>query len=259
MSTQQQTDAAPVREIDRRRRIALALMAGGGVLAVAGSVMRPLEFGYAWLMAYLVCLGLPLGALFLVMMHHLFDAAWSVPIRRACEHLACLSAPTLFVLWLPIGVLAPRLYPWMRPELQGQSDPALVVQAPRFGIGGFYVASLACFAVWHLVSGRLRAWSLRQDATGAAECTYALRRWSAAGLFPYAATLTLAAILWMKALSGQWVSTIYGVYSFCGSVWFALANVYVITLWLERTGLLRYRLRQHQYSLLGALFFAFTV
>ena len=34
-----------------------------------------------------------LGALFLVMVHHLTDAGWSVGIRRFCEHLASLLFP----------------------------------------------------------------------------------------------------------------------------------------------------------------------
>ena len=29
-----------------------------------------------------------MGALFLVLAHHLFDAGWSVPIRRFCEHIS---------------------------------------------------------------------------------------------------------------------------------------------------------------------------
>jgi hypothetical protein len=78
---------------------------------------RVRQFGYAWLLAFMTCLSLALGALFLVLVHHLFDAGWSVPIRRVCEHLACLSAPVMAVLWIPIGLLAFKLYPWMaRPQ-----------------------------------------------------------------------------------------------------------------------------------------------
>ena len=50
-----------------------------------------------------------LGALFLVMIHHLTDAGWSVGIRRFCEHLASLLFPwlaILFLLFAAIGVSA---------------------------------------------------------------------------------------------------------------------------------------------------------
>ena len=46
-------------------------------------------------------LSLVLGSAFLVMMHHLFDASWSVGIRRFCEHLACLAFPWMAILFPP--------------------------------------------------------------------------------------------------------------------------------------------------------------
>ncbi len=53
-------------------------------------------------------LSLCLGGLGLVMVHHLFDASWSVPIRRFCEHMAWLLFPWMAVLFIPIAVLAPQ-------------------------------------------------------------------------------------------------------------------------------------------------------
>ena len=58
-------------------------------------------------------LSLVLGALFLVMVHHLFDAGWSVAIRRFCEHLACLLFP-----WMAI-VLHPHRACWRRRSTRG--------------------------------------------------------------------------------------------------------------------------------------------
>ena len=47
-------------------------------------------------------LSIALGALFMVMVHHLTDAGWSVGIRRFCEHLASLLFPWLAILFLPV-------------------------------------------------------------------------------------------------------------------------------------------------------------
>ena len=57
-------------------------MAVGGVLALVGLAVSHKQFLYAWLLAFMFYLSLMLGATFLVMMHHLFDASWSVGIRR---------------------------------------------------------------------------------------------------------------------------------------------------------------------------------
>jgi hypothetical protein len=72
-------------------------------------------------------------------------------------------------------------------------------------------------------------------------------------------TLALAAIMWMKALQHQWFSTMYAVIYFAGSVWLALATVYVITLVLDRQRILNDVLHEHQFYFLGSLLFAFTV
>ena len=40
------------------------------------------EFGFSWLLAFMFYLSLALGALFLVILHHLTDAGWSVGIRH---------------------------------------------------------------------------------------------------------------------------------------------------------------------------------
>ena len=56
---------------------------------------------------------------------------------------------------------------------------------------GFYVASALFFGIWWLLSSRLRYWSLKQDETGEARCTYRMRFHSGWGILAFAATLTL--------------------------------------------------------------------
>jgi len=75
----------------------------------------------------------------------------------------------------------------------------------------------------------------------------------------FAITLTLAAIMWVKALHHQWFSTMYGVYYFAGAVWTTIATVYVITIALQRTGPLREVVHEETYYFLGSLQLAFTV
>lgn len=231
-------------------------MAVGGLGAVIGAVTNHLQFGYSWLLAYMFFLSLCAGGLFLVLVHHLFDASWSVPIRRLCEHLACL-APVMAVLFIPIAVLAPKMYRWMSSD--PHLDHALHSKLPLFTKPMFYIVAVFCFVVWTVLSHRLRGLSLEQDKTGAAECTEKMRLWSYVGIFLFAITLTLAVIMWMKALSHEWFSTMYGVYYFAGSVWLTLATVYLMTAVLKRAGPLKEVMQEKQFYFIGTLFFAFTV
>ena len=250
--------AAPPLDLSKWRNVPTMLMGVGLLLTVIGFFVSHKAFAYAWLLAFMFFLSLCLGALFLVIAHHLFDAGWSVPIRRFSEHLASLLFPWMLLLFIPIALLAKTLYPWMD-VADPQADPALAAKQPLFTAPMFYVVAAALFAIWWLLSNRLRYWSLVQDTTGAALPTYRMRFYSCIGIFLFALTLTMASIMWMKGLQYQWFSTMYGVYYFAGSVWMTLATAYVITMVLDRLGVISEALHEHQYYFLGSLLFAFTV
>ena len=244
-------------DLSKWRNVPMILMVAGGGVSLIGVFVNPRQFAFSWLLSFMFFLSFGLGALFLVLAHHLFDAGWSVPIRRFCEHIASLLFPCMAFLFLPIVFLAPKLYGWMHED--PKYDPSLKAKLPLFTTPGFYLVAVFCFLVWWVLTHRLRYWSLKQDETGAALPTYRMRFISGLGVFFYAITLTLAAIVWMQALQFQWFSTMYGVYYFAGSVWVMLATAYVITMILDRRGVLTEVLHEHQYYFIGSLLFAFTV
>jgi hypothetical protein len=241
--------------IARWTKISAALMVLGGAGAAAGLATNPRQLGYSYLLAFMFFLSLSLGGLFLVMLHHLFDASWSVSVRRVAEHLAFLAV-ALAVLFIPLALLAPRVYPWLDPLAAGQE---LKSKAAWLNAPFFHARAAVYFAVWIVLAWRLRHWSLKQDETGAAECTYRMRKLSAAGIFLFAVTLTLAAIDWMKSLQPHWFSTMYGVYYFAGSVWVTVAVVYLLAAWLKKAGPLQELVQPRRLHDLGVLLFAFTV
>ena len=244
-------------DLSRWRNVPAILMAAGGVLSVIGFFVDHKQFAYSWLLSFMFFLSLSLGAMFLVLAHHLFDAGWSVPIRRVCENIALLFTPWLAALFVPIALLAPQIYNWWNET--PAYHPSLKAKLPIFTHAGFYLVAVFCFLVWGWLSRRLRYWSLQQDKTGAALPTYKMRMHASYGVALFAFSLTFGAIMWMQALQIQWFSTMYGVYYFAGSAWLTLATVYVITMILDRKGVITDILHEHQYYFLGSLMFAFTV
>src|SRR5581483_7769480 len=121
-STSSSSFGAPL-DLAKYRMIPTWLMGVGGVGVALGILISfankdgvaagLVQFGFSWLQAYMFFLSLCLGGLGMVILHHLFDASWSVPTRRICEQLACLLFPAMFVLFLPIAALAPWLYGWV--------------------------------------------------------------------------------------------------------------------------------------------------
>ena len=122
---------------------------GHGHSANAVEVTFLSQFLYSYLTAYMFCLSIVVGALFLVILHHLFDASWSTPIRRVNEQIACLF-PVMGVLALPIILLAPNIYPWM--SIDPAHDHALDVKKILFNRTSFTVL-LVVVCTYALVYG----------------------------------------------------------------------------------------------------------
>ncbi len=248
----------PPLDLSKWRKAPAALMVAGVVLSVLSAAVRPAEFGFSWLLAFMFFLSLALGALFLVLAHHLSDAGWSVATRRVCEHIASLLFPWLALLFLPVAIFGRYIYSWMK-DADSPANNLVSAKWPVFTLPGFYVTSAVFFGIWWLLSSRLRYWSLRQDENGDARCTHRMRFHSGWGIVIFALTLTFSGVLWMQAVQYQWYSAIYGVYQFASCVWSALAAVYLITVLLQRQRILDRVLHDNQFYFLGLLFFAFTV
>jgi len=71
-----------------------------------------------------------------------------------------------------------------------------------------------------------------QDETGAAHCTHGCGAWPRSA-FLVCHHADAGGDRLDKSLQHQWFSTMYGVYYFAGSVWFTLATVYLLAVWLQ--------------------------
>src|SRR5580704_3671396 len=146
----QSSSVAPL-DLAKWRNAPVILMVIGGLGAAFGFFRfhdDHQHFAFSWLAAFMFYLSLCLGGLFLVIVHHLFDASWSVPTRRVGEHLACLAGWPMLALCLPIALLCKRLYPWMN-ELDLPSH-SLKAKHPLFTMPGFYIVAAVCFGFWWL-------------------------------------------------------------------------------------------------------------
>jgi hypothetical protein len=245
-------------DFSRWRSLPTLLMILGGIGSVIGFFTNKTQFGYSWLQSFSFFLTICVGSWFLVLVHHLFDASWSVPIRRINEQLS-INLPWMAVLFIPIFFLRQNIYPWLAMLAGGKTDHALHSKEPLFTDKGFIIVSVVCFALWWFFTYGLRNASLNQDKDGDPRWTFKMRRYACFGIVTFALSVTMAVIMWIKSLQHQWFSTMYGVYFFAGSVWTTLATVYVLTMIFQRQGYLRSVIFEKQYYFIGSLFFAFTV
>lgn len=248
-------------------------LAKAGTFLVAGVVLAAItaagvfmgdsgRVAVSWLIAMAFWTGISLGALLLVMIHHIFDAGWSTVIRRTLEHwlsvfpvLAVLFAPLVIVsLFVDHGVI----WKWMDHDLVG-GDILWTKKSGFLNPTAFTIGYVLFFAIWILLSSQLRKHSFAQDDDGSPAHTIANRCWSAAGLPLTALTLTFAAFYWLMSLEYHWFSTMYGVWYFAGSMRAALAFFTIVCLYLVSRGVLQGIFRTAHLLTLGNVMLAFTV
>ena len=239
-----------------------AMIFFGGALTVAGLIASIIrnggkEFGFSWLLAFMFYYSIALGALFIVIVHHLTDAGWSVGIRRFSEHLASLLFPWLAILFLPVLIFAKKIYSWM--SLSSATNNLVAAKLPVFTCSGFIITTAIFFGIWWLLTSQLSRWSLKQDQTGSVECTRKLRFYAGWGIVAFSLVLSYSAVLWMQATSYQWFSAMYGVYFFSDCAWIGLATVYVIAVILLRQGILKPVLQKNYFYFIGVLLLGFTL
>jgi hypothetical protein len=256
------TENAAVRaRLNRWQWLAFLVGLGGGLLCAFGYALSPSQFFRSYLMAYLFWLGVTLGCLAILMLHHLVGGAWGTLIRRVLEAGTRLL-PLMVVLAIPLVFGVHDLYVWARPGAAEGSETAtfrhVYLQLPFFGWrAGFY------FVSWLALVYFLNRWSRQQERTQDAAVVRSRRRrlalLSGGGLVLYGLTATFAAVDWMMSLEPHWFSTIYGFLVVAGQFVAAMAFAIVITAWLADVEPFASVVSPGHFNDLGNLLLAFTM
>jgi hypothetical protein len=249
------TYTPPVADIERLRSRALV----AGVVGLAGCslgfVMESGHFFRAWLVAYLLFLGIALGSMAMVMIQHLSGGAWGV-FRRIFEA-SSRTLPLMLVLFVPIVLGIGTLYPWSH-EDQVTTDPILRNKAVYLNTPFFLVRAAIYFAGWLGIAALLNRWSRQQDE-GDVSVNSRIQRLSGGGLVFYALAMTFAGVDWIMSLNPHWFSTIFGFLMLGGQGLAALAFTIIIAAFLFRRAPMSGLLEPKHFHDLGKLTFAFVM
>jgi len=216
-------------ELERLRRRSLLVGIVAFALLIIGAAASPADFFHAYLTAYLFWIGIALGCLALLMLHHLVAGNWGFVIQRLLES-ASRTLPLMAVLFVPLLFGLKELYLWARPEAVAVQE-ILQHRQPYLNVPFFAARLVVYFAIWILLASLLSRWSSEQDQTGAANLTRRLQRLSAPGLVLYALTVSFASFDWVMTLGRQWHSTLFGAVFMVGQ---GLAALCFVTLMLAR-------------------------
>ena len=229
---QQQTEALrPFLGQYQRRAFAIGLL---GLLAtVAGFFIDQEQFFRSYLLGFIYWIGLPLGCMVILMIHHVAGGTWGFAIRRLLEA-GTRTLPLMAILALPILAGIHQLYEWSHPEAIA-ADEILQHKSAYLNEPFFIARTVAYFIVWGIFAYLLNRWSSTQDQT--ADDTSPTRRLqllSGPGILVYALTVTFASIDWIMSLEPHWYSTIYGVIYMVGQALQTWAFIALVAVLLAR-------------------------
>jgi len=249
---------------------ALFVGLGGIIVTALGLLFTDAQvIAMSWLVAVSFWTAIAIGMLLLVLIHHIFDASWSVIFRRQFEHglssfkwLALLFVPLLLVSWFGPSDL---VWSWMNPEHVNHgghtvgNDVLFLKKSSFLNLNMFTGMTALFFGIWIWLSARLRKASFTQDVDGDVAWTTMNRCTAAFGIPLMAITLSAAAIYWIKSLEYHWYSTMYGVWFFTNCVRGALGVGVIMAVWLYNRGDLKGILNKNHMHSIGMLMLAFTV
>ena len=249
------TYSPPAADIDRVRSKALIAGVIGLVGCGIGLLVDRDHFFRAWLVAYMLFLGIALGSLALMMIQHLSGGVWGV-FRRIFEA-SSRTLPLLAVLFVPVVLGISTLYPWSHPD-HVAADEVLRHKSAYLNTTFFVVRAVIYFAGWWGIATLLNKWSRLQDSGDVAVNTR-IQRLSGAGLVFYALAVTFAGIDWIMSLNPHWYSTIFGFLMIGGQGLAALAFTVIVSTFLFKREPMSGLLKPHHFHDLGKLMFAFVM
>ncbi len=239
-----------------------ALSVGGIALlvSISGAVRSPELFYPAYLMSFLLILGLTLGSLGLVMLQHLTSGHWGIIIRRPLES-AARTLPLLAAFFLPIALVGMKyLYgAWLDPR-KVKEERLSKFQQGYLTYSGYLTRAVIYFVIWLALMAIFHRWSKQQDVN---QTDRALRRHlkmlAGPGIILYVFVMSFAAIDWVMSLSPHWASTIYGFLLVAGQLISSMSLMIAVVVLLARTEPFANVLQKRHLHDLGKLLLAFVM
>ncbi len=200
--------------LHRLQRVGLITAAVAGVACAIGYLTVRQRFYQAYLTAYVYFLALGLGCLALSLVHGMTGGGWGRTIRRVIEA-GYETLPLMAILFVPIWLGAPQIYPWADPK-EVASHPVLARKAAYLNVTSFHVRAIVYFALWALITWMLNRSSPNDERSLDSPRSRRLQRDSGLGFVIYGVTCTLAAVDWVMSLEPEWYSTMYGLIQMAG-------------------------------------------
>jgi len=249
--------APPIVDVIRKRSLVIGVV--GALGSVAAFFVSPDHFFRAYLLAYMLWLGVTLGSLALLMLQYLSGGTLGLIIRRQLQA-ASKNIPLMGLLGAPIIFGLARLYPWADPA-RVANDEILQHRMPLYDFKWWLARVAVYFLAWYVLGAGITRLSEQRDNSPGNDYQWRRRfqKFAAPGLVVYGLTITFASIDWVMSLDPHWFSTMYGVLFIGAQALSAMAFAIAMTVLLSRYEPLSRIMRPDYLVDLGKLLLAFVM
>ena len=197
--------------LERWQKTALGAGAVGLAASLIGAFVSTQQFFISYLTSFIFWLGLSLGSLAWLMVHHLTLGTWTTMIKRILEG-ATRVIPYMAIMFLPIFFGLSSLYQWANPAVVAV-DPILQHKAWWLNLPFFGIRVAIYFILWTLLMRGLNKindeFNTESHQRGIAV--------AGPGMLVYFLTVTFSAVDWVMSLYPHWASTMHGVFFIIGN------------------------------------------
>ncbi len=244
-------------------RLQTGALAVGAIALVGAAVLgfgNATGFFQSYLMAFLFCVGLSLGAFILMVVQHMAGGSWGALISRPLEAAVALL-PLMAILFVPLLFGMDRLFVWT--DADYLASHALVANKTAYlNVPFFIVRAVIYFGVWTLAALLYRRLSARQDEVGhdGGKLGYRMKSMSGMWVVVYVMTMTFAGIDWAMSVTPMWFSGIYSVILMISQAITAMAFIILVLISLAgRNASIDALLTPKRLQDLGNFLMAFTM
>lgn len=244
-------------------RLQTGALAVGAIALVGAAVLgfgNATGFFQSYLMAFLFCIGLSLGAFILMVVQNMAGGSWGALISRPLEAATALL-PLMAILFVPLLFGMDRLFVWT--DADYLASHAIVANKTAYlNVPFFIIRAVIYFALWTLAALLYRRLSARQDGSGhdGGKLGYRMKSMSGMWLVVYVMTMTFAGIDWAMSVTPTWFSGIYSVILMISQAITAMAFIILVLISLAgRNASIDALLTPKRLQDLGNFLMAFTM
>lgn len=232
--------------------ILMILVAIGLVTAVAGLITDPARTWPNILLNNMFFLSISIGAVLFYSIQFITGSSWSALFQRlplALGSFIPVAAILMLLLWFGL----PHIYEWAQPGIT-ETDKLIAHKAPFLNVPFYMIRIVVYFMLWVPLFLALRRLSVKEDLSS--DLRFYKKSSHLSKIFVFVAVLffSMAAIDWIMTIDAHWYSTIFGFRAMITSMYYGVAAIILLLLFLSKQGFFPQLNDGHRHDLARYLF-----